>query len=63
MQKLALVFGVSLDILADIGEGDESYRFQQEAVYLLIKDKTINEIKYAIAVIDSIFKYKDEFVE
>ena len=61
--RIALTLGASLDILAGIGKADEKYRFQQEAVYLLIKDKTINEVKYAIAVVDSIFKYKDEFLE
>lgn len=60
--RIALALGVSPDILVGIGEVDEGYRFQQEAVYLLIKDKTVNEIKYAIAVVDSIFKYKDEFL-
>ncbi len=61
--RIALVLGVFLDILAGIREADEKYRFQQEAVYLLIKDKTISEVKYAIAVVDSIFKYKDEFLD
>lgn len=61
--RIALVLGVSLDILAGIGENDEKYRFQQEVLYLLIKDKSISEVKYAIAVIDSIFKYKDEFLD
>lgn len=61
--RIALVLEVSLDILADIGEIDERYRFQQEAIYLLFKDKTINEIKYVIAVVDSMFKYKQEFLD
>ena len=61
--RIALALGVSLDILTDIGEDGEGRRFQQEAAYLLIKDKTVNEIKYAIAVVDSIFKYKDEFLD
>lgn len=61
--RIALALGVSIDTLVGIGEADEGYRFQQEAVYLLIKDKTVNEVKYAIAVIDSIFRYKDEFLD
>ncbi len=61
--RIALALGVSPDILVGIGEADEGYRFQQEAVYLLIKDKNINEIKYVIAVVDSIFRYKDEFLD
>lgn len=61
--RIAFALGVSPDILVGIGEDDEGYRFQQEAVYLLIKDKNVNEIKYAIAVVDSIFRYKDEFLD
>ena len=61
--RIAFALGVSLDILTDIGEDGEGHRFQQEAAYLLVKDKTVNEIKYAIAVVDSIFKYKDEFLD
>lgn len=61
--KIALVLEVFLDILVGIGEADEGYRFQQEAVYLLFKDKTVNEVKYAVAVVDSIFRYKDEFLD
>ncbi len=61
--RIALALEVSLDILADVRETDEKYRFQQEAVYLLFKDKTVNEVKYVIAVVDSIFKYKQEFLD
>lgn len=41
----------------------EKHRFGQEAVCLLFHDKTASEVKYAIAVMDSIFKYKDEFLD
>ncbi len=61
--RIALVLEVSLDILAEIREVDERYRSQQEAVYLLLKDKTANEVKYVTAVVDSIFKYKQEFLD
>lgn len=61
--RIALVLGVSLDILVGIGKTDEQYRIWQEAVYLLARDKTVNEVKYAIAVVDSIFKYKKEFLD
>ena len=61
--RIADVLGVSLDILTGIGEMDEQCRKWQEAVYLLVRDKTANEIKYAIAVVDSIFRYKEEFLD
>lgn len=60
--RIAIVLGVSLDILAGISEMDEQYKVQQEEVYLLFKDKTIGEVKFAIAVMNSLFRYKDEFL-
>lgn len=61
--RIALVLEVSLDSLADIKGMDDRYSFQREAVYLLIKDKTANELKYLIAVVDSIFKYKKAYLD
>lgn len=61
--RIAAVLGVSLDVLVDIGVKGEKYRFWQEAVCLLFHDKTASEVKYAIAVMDSIFKYKDKFLD
>ncbi len=61
--RIALALGVSLDVLVDIGVKGEKNRFWQEAVCLLFHDKTASEVKYAIAVMDSIFKYKDEFLD
>lgn len=61
--RIAIALEVSLDILTDIRETDERYSFQQEAAYLLLRDKTVNEVKYVIAVVDSIFKYKQEFLD
>lgn len=61
--RIALALGVSLNSLADIREMDERYSFQQEAAYLLFKDKTVNEVKYVTAVVDSLFKYKQEFLD
>lgn len=60
--RIALALGVSLDILAGIGETDEQCRIWQEAMYLLVRDKTVGEVKCAIAVVDSIFRYMDEFL-
>ena len=61
--RIALVLGVSLDAFVDISETDEKYDFQQEAVYLLFRDKAVNELKFVTAVVDSIFKYKKEFLD
>ena len=47
----------------DMKESDEQYRDWREEVYLLVRDKTVGEVKFAIAVADSIFRYKDEFLD
>lgn len=61
--RIALALGVSLDILMDMKERDEQYRDWREEVYLLVRDKTVGEVKFAIAVADSIFRYRDEFLD
>lgn len=61
--RIAIALEVSLDILTDIRETDEGYSLQQKAAYLLFRDKTVNEVKYVTAVVDSIFKYKQEFLD
>lgn len=60
--RIAFVLGVSLDVLMDTEERDEKYRDWQEAAYLLVRDKTMDEVKFAIAVVESIFRYRDEFL-
>lgn len=61
--RIAIVLGISLDVLVDIGTREEHQGFWQEAANLLFQDKTVSEVKYAIAVVDSIFRYKDEFLD
>ena len=41
----------------------EQYGIWQEEVCLLFQDKTASEVKFAVAVMDSIFRYKDEFLD
>ena len=60
--RIALALGVSLDVLVDIGLKGEQCRAGQELVYRILKDKTASEVKFTIAVIDSIFRYMDEFL-
>lgn len=60
--RIAAALGVSLNILVDIGGSEEKHSLWQETVCLLFQDKTENEVKYAIAVMDSLFRYKDEFL-
>ncbi len=61
--RIAAVFGVSLDILVDTGVKSERCEARQEKVCLLFQDKTASEVKFAVAVMDSIFRYKDEFLD
>ncbi len=60
--RIASALGISLAILVDMGGGGEKYGFWQEAVCLLFRDKTVNEVRYAIAVVESLFRYRDEFL-
>ncbi len=32
-------------------------------MYLLVRDKTMGEVKFVIAVADFIFRYRDEFLD
>lgn len=61
--RIADVLGVSLDILVDTGVKRERCKAGQEKVCLLFQDKTASEVKFAMAVMDSIFRYKDEFLD
>lgn len=61
--RIALVLNVSLDILVDIRHTNEQNKIQQEAVYLLLKDKSVEEARYVVAVVDSVFKYKKQFLD
>lgn len=61
--RITFVLGVSLGVLMDMKERDEQYRDWQEAAYLLVRDKTVGEVRFAIAVVESIFRYRDEFLD
>ena len=61
--RIALVLNVSLDFLVDIRHTNERNKAQQEAVYLLLKDKSVEEARYVVAVVDSVFKYKKQFLD
>lgn len=54
--RIAVTLKVSLDNLADIRKVDERLMFQQEAFYTMTEDKTIDEIKYAIGIMEAVFK-------
>lgn len=61
--RIAIALHVSLDTLAGICGAGEKYGFCHEAAYKLLEDKSDDEIRYAIAVVDSMFRYKKQFLD
>lgn len=61
--RIAEALGVSLGSLADMQGENERTVFWQEAFYKLVKDKSIEEIKYAVEIVDSIFRLHKKYLE
>ena len=61
--RIAMVLNATLDILADMQEVDGKHRFRLEAVLMLFKDKSDDEIRFVVAMIDSMFKHKKQFLD
>lgn len=61
--RIAEALGVSLGSLADMQQEDERAVFWQEAFYKLVKDKSIEEIKYAVGIVDSVFRLHKKYLE
>lgn len=60
--KIALTLDVSLDNLADMRKADKKLTFWQEAFYAMTEDKTDDEIKYAVGIVDSVFKLHKQYL-
>lgn len=45
------------------GGVDKRLTFQQEAFYAITDDKTDDEIKYAVGIVDSVFKLHKQYLE
>lgn len=61
--RIAVTLDVSLDVLTDMEKVDKRLTFQQEAFYAITDDRTDDEIKYAIEVVDAIFKLHKQYLE
>lgn len=61
--RIAVTLDVSLDVLTDMEKGNRKLTFQQEAFYSLTDDKTDDEIKYAIEIVDAVFKLHKQYLE
>ena len=61
--KIAITLDVSLDSLTDMREADKKLAFWQEAFYAMTEDKTDDEIKYAVGIVDSVFRLHKQYLE
>ena len=61
--RVAETLGVSLGSLADMRGKNERTVFCQEMFYELVRDKTFEEIRYAVGIVDSVFKLHKQYLE
>ncbi len=61
--RVAETLGVSLGSLADAQEDDERALFCREMFYELARDKSAKEIRYAVGIVDSVFKLHKKYLE
>lgn len=61
--KIAETLGVSLGSLADTQGEDERTLFCREMFYELARDKSDEEIRYAVGIVNSVFKLHKQYLE
>lgn len=61
--RIARALEVSLDVLADMRDMDERLIFQQEAFYMAVENKSVNEIRFAIELVDCIFRLQKMYLD
>lgn len=61
--KIAETLGVTLGSLADTQGEDERTLFCREMFYELARDKSDEEIRYAVGIVDSVFKLHKQYLE
>lgn len=61
--RVAETLGVSLGSLADVQAEDERTVFCREMFYELVRDKSDQEIRYAVEIVNSIFKLHEQYLE
>lgn len=61
--RIAVTLDISLDSLTGMRGADKKLMFWQEAFYALTEDKTDDEIKYAVGIVDSVFKLHKQYLE
>lgn len=61
--RVAVTLDVSFDSLTNMRKADRKLTFWQEAFYAMTQDKTDDEIKYAVGIVDSVFKLHKQYLE
>ena len=61
--KVAETLGVSIGSLADLQGEDERAVFCREMFHELVRDKCAEEIRYAVGIVDSVFKLHKQYLE
>ena len=61
--RIAETLGVSIGSLTDQQGEDEQAVFCREMFYELVRDKTSEEIRYAVGIVDSVFKLHKQYLE
>lgn len=61
--KVAETLGVSIGSLADLQGEDERAVFCREMFHELVRDKSAEEIRYAVGIVDSVFKLHKQYLE
>lgn len=61
--RIAETLGVSLGSLADMQGEDERTLSCREMFYELVRDKSIEEVRYAVGIVDSVFKLHKQYLE
>lgn len=61
--RIAETLGVSLGSLADTQGEDERALFCREMYYELVRDKSVEEIRYAVGIVNSVFKLHKQYLE
>ena len=60
--RIAETLGISLGSLADMQGEDERTLFCREMFYELVKDKSVEEVRYAVEIVDSVFKLHKQYL-
>ncbi len=61
--KVAETLGVSIGSLADRQGEDERAVFCWEMFHELVRDKSAEEVRYAVGIVDSVFKLHKQYLE